>query len=257
MVRSLGRSEKICLERLDGRRIKKLYMETKATLLRSLKTKFKESRAYRYYLIPSRFKLAVSYYRKPLKEVLQWTFNSRENTNLTYELEATNKAYLSSFVAAVTRVDVATIRGYLDEIDSDQELRDHIIRLTRSSPFRNVADDQARCAGEWAGQRLAGRPLPCSCGNLRGATGGIRVLAAALKGIKRKDSRGTYFGTDINPQAGYLFEEPYNRQGQILYGDSIESLKGLDREIDLFINDSDHSADYEARERYNRAFKAF
>jgi hypothetical protein len=33
-----------------------------------------------------------------------------------------------------------------------------------------------------------------------------------------------------------------------LYGDSIESLKKLDVAIDLFINDSDHSADYEAEE---------
>jgi hypothetical protein len=34
----------------------------------------------------------------------------------------------------------------------------------------------------------------------------------------------------------------------ILYGDSIESLAKLDESIDLFINDSDHSAEYEARE---------
>ena len=31
-------------------------------------------------------------------------------------------------------------------------------------------------------------------------------------------------------------------------GDSIESLKGLDEKIDIFINDSDHSADYEYNE---------
>jgi len=36
--------------------------------------------------------------------------------------------------------------------------------------------------------------------------------------------------------------------GKILYGDSITSLKTLSEPIDLFINDSDHSAEYEARE---------
>jgi hypothetical protein len=36
--------------------------------------------------------------------------------------------------------------------------------------------------------------------------------------------------------------------GKILYGDSITSLKTLSEPVDLFINDSDHSADYEARE---------
>ena len=53
-----------------------------------------------------------------------------------------------------------------------------------------------------------------------------------------------YIGTDINPNAGYLFDEIYSENGKILYGDSIESLK-LNAEIDLFINDSDHSAEYE------------
>ncbi|WP_394359037.1 class I SAM-dependent methyltransferase [Leptolyngbya boryana] len=33
-----------------------------------------------------------------------------------------------------------------------------------------------------------------------------------------------------------------------MYGDSIESLKHLDVPIDIFINDSDHSAEYEAEE---------
>ena len=41
----------------------------------------------------------------------------------------------------------------------------------------------------------------------------------------------------------------YANYGCILYGDSIESLKKFDEGmIDLFINDSDHSADYEAKE---------
>ena len=40
----------------------------------------------------------------------------------------------------------------------------------------------------------------------------------------------------------------YLNYGRILFGDSIESLKALDGMIDLFINDSDHSAAYEAEE---------
>jgi hypothetical protein len=34
----------------------------------------------------------------------------------------------------------------------------------------------------------------------------------------------------------------------VLYSDSIESLQGLRKQIDIFINDSDHSAEYEERE---------
>ena len=36
--------------------------------------------------------------------------------------------------------------------------------------------------------------------------------------------------------------------GEIIYGDSVASLEKLDQKIDLFINDSDHSANYEYRE---------
>ena len=36
--------------------------------------------------------------------------------------------------------------------------------------------------------------------------------------------------------------------GTILYGDSIQSLRALDRQIDVFVNDSDHSDEYEAAE---------
>ena len=38
------------------------------------------------------------------------------------------------------------------------------------------------------------------------------------------------------------------RFGKILYGDSLKSLDALDKKIDLFINDSDHSIDYEMAE---------
>jgi hypothetical protein len=36
--------------------------------------------------------------------------------------------------------------------------------------------------------------------------------------------------------------------GEILYGDSLASLRAFPHRIDLFINDSDHSADYEMAE---------
>ena len=53
---------------------------------------------------------------------------------------------------------------------------------------------------------------------------------------------------DISPVAGYLLKPPYSDYGTILYGDAIQSLARLDRNIDLFINDSDHSLEYEMKE---------
>jgi hypothetical protein len=59
---------------------------------------------------------------------------------------------------------------------------------------------------------------------------------------------GKYYGTDINPDAGYLFSGKYKSCGEILFGDSIESLNNFNQNIDLFINDSDHSEIYERNE---------
>jgi hypothetical protein len=73
---------------------------------------------------------------------------------------------------------------------------------------------------------------------------GAVLLCSALLRNEREGFPGRYYGTDIDPHAGYLLAPPYDSVGQILYGDSIESLKRLDA-IDLFIHDSDYSSGYE------------
>jgi hypothetical protein len=76
---------------------------------------------------------------------------------------------------------------------------------------------------------------------------GSVLLCSALLRNQREGFPGRYFGTDIDGMAGYLLAPPYDSVGQILYGDSIESLGQLEG-VELFINDSDHSSDYERRE---------
>jgi len=44
---------------------------------------------------------------------------------------------------------------------------------------------------------------------------------------------------------GKLLDGKYKEDSEILYGDSIKSLEKFKFKIDLFINDSDHSGDYE------------
>ena len=75
-----------------------------------------------------------------------------------------------------------------------------------------------------------------------------RIEPDVLAVVHEFEDEGDYIGTDINPEAGFLFSAEYAQAGKVLYGDSIESLRALDATIDLFINDSDHSADYEAAE---------
>ena len=63
-----------------------------------------------------------------------------------------------------------------------------------------------------------------------------------------RDFPGRYYGTEIRTEAGKLLSGKYATTGEILYGDSITSLTKLDAKIDLFVNDSDHSSEYEYRE---------
>jgi cephalosporin hydroxylase len=76
---------------------------------------------------------------------------------------------------------------------------------------------------------------------------GAVVLCAALKRNASEGHPGQYFGTDINPRAGYFLKGEYAKFGKVLHGDSLKSLETLEK-IDLFINDSDHSASYERAE---------
>ena len=77
---------------------------------------------------------------------------------------------------------------------------------------------------------------------------GSVLLCSALLKNKEEGFDGRFFGTDINPEAGYLLKGKYAEVGKILYGDSIETLSQFNEKIDLFINDSDHSAEYEYQE---------
>ena len=74
---------------------------------------------------------------------------------------------------------------------------------------------------------------------------GACILSAALMRNNSEGFTGRYIGTEIDKNMGQFLKGSYKEFGSISYGDSIETLKGIDEEIDLFINDSDHSSNYE------------
>jgi predicted O-methyltransferase YrrM len=218
-------------------------------LSQKLKNFLKTSAIGRIILIPYRLNLAFSYYHGPVKNIFSWLITSREHTNFTYDLDDLNKEYLASFIAVVTNTEVSKIKGYIAELEQDERLKSHIAELTASSKEKYVADASPRYGrrlGWYACVRAKKPKLVVETGVDKGL--GSCVIAAALMKNEEEGFEGYMYGTDINPQAGYLLQEPYNRYGQVLYGDSIETLKGLSERIDIFINDSDHSAEYEMRE---------
>jgi hypothetical protein len=200
-------------------------------------------------LIPKRVLYATSYYNKRYIQIFKWGFQSRENTNYTYDLTERNILYLVQTISIVTGADVEQIIAYINEARNNKVLREHIISETIRSPWRKYADLRVhfgRRLGWYALVRVLKPKIVVETGVDKGM--GSVLLCSALLKNKKEGFEGRFFGTDINPKAGYLLSGIYSDVGRILYGDSIETLSRFDQKIDLFINDSDHSADYEYQE---------
>ncbi len=191
----------------------------------------------------------MGYIKKPVGEYLRWVFQSRETTNLTYHLTPINQRYLAAMISDITGKPYDQIMGYLQEINQDQELKNHVVQATQASSERRSADldvKYCRRVGWYAIARAIKPAVVVETGVDKGL--GSCVLTAALMRNAQEGFPGRYYGTDINPKAGYLLSGKYQEYGEILYGDSITSLVQLNKTIDLFINDSEHSDEYEARE---------
>lgn len=212
-------------------------------------TRIKSSPLFRYVNIPRRFVYALGYYRQRLSDMIVWLFKSKEYTNFTYDLTERNIADLCDFLAVSLGGSFEEFQAYVAEIQNDTALADHVREMTRHSRFRTVSDEDVkfgRRIGWYAAVRHLKPAVVVETGVEKGL--GSLVLCAALLRNRAEGRLGHYYGTDIDASAGWLFTGKYREVGEMLVGDSIESLKRLPVPIDLFINDSDHSADYEARE---------
>src|SRR5450756_356962 len=184
-----------------------------------------------------------------VKNWLVWIFTSREDSNFTYDLTDRCKVNLASGFAILLQKDYAEIAGYFREIETDDDFNSHLNRLWRKHPERFRTDETPHVGRRmvWYAIVRATRPATVIETGVDQGMGAV-VLCSALLRNAREGHPGKYYGTDINPDAGYYLQPPYRDCGQILYGDSLQSLEGLPCKVDVFINDSDHSESYEQAE---------
>jgi predicted O-methyltransferase YrrM len=145
--------------------------------------------------------------------------------------------------------DYAEIAGYLREIETDEDFTSYLRGLWPKHPEKYRTDESPHVGRRivWYAITRATKPkILIETGVDQGM--GAVVLCSALSRNAREGYPGKYYGTDINPDAGFYLQRPYADFGQILYGDSLQSLQGLSCTVDLFINDSDHSESYEQAE---------
>ncbi|MGH9865271.1 MAG: class I SAM-dependent methyltransferase [Candidatus Acidiferrales bacterium] len=160
-----------------------------------------------------------------------------------------SRSSMAATLANNLDVPISSVLSYFSELEDDAELKKHVAQIIMQSALRFRADSEVRFGRRVAWYAIARILKPkviVETGIDKGL--GAIVLCAALLRNRDEGHPGEYFGTDIDRAAGELFAAPYTQVGSILYGDSISSLRVLDRSIDLFINDSDHSAEYEERE---------
>lgn len=191
--------------------------------------------------------IAMSYYRDTMRQIDRWVGQDKETSNFYYKLTTHNRDQLAQLIASVSSESYDKIVGYFDELEGDFELRNHLERMLRRSEYgKDIEIEYGRRLGWYAFVRVLKPRVVVETGVDHGV--GSCVLASALLRNIAEGHPGKYYGTDNRTEAGQLFSGEYASVGKILYDDSITSLKSLDEKIDLFVNDSDHSGEYEYQE---------
>jgi len=212
-----------------------------------VKKVFKYLIRFRIFSIIYRTLIMINYFYPRLLLGIRWTFKRTEFSNFYYELTEKNKLELANFVSIVTGVNLETILSYIKELDSNFELRDHLRKSIGEDRFMSDSSlEFGRRVGWYAFARAIKPKLIIETGVHQGL--GALVLMSALEKNEFEGFAGKYIGTDIDPEAGSLITEKYKKFGRVVIGDSLQSLSQISGPIDLFINDSDHSADYEFAE---------
>lgn len=154
---------------------------------------------------PKRLARVARHDAKVLRTSARWLVTSREHHNYTYDLTKLSRHHLAWFVSVICDRPVKQVRGWFDEVESDQPLRQHIERATAGSARRGLADRQVRYARRigWYAMVRATRPAHVvETGVDKGL--GSCVLAAALLRNAQDGHPGRVTSLDINPEAGYL-----------------------------------------------------
>ena len=191
----------------------------------------------RLILMIYRVKVGADFVFTVIGRYIKWLFISKETTNLTYHLRDDNSIYLVHFVAAVTGKTYEEVNKFVNEIVQDESFKQHVEGLYQNGEDAFKADKEVRLArriGWYAMIRIAKPKVVVETGVDKGL--GSCVIAAALLRNKAEGFDGTYYGTDINPGAGFLYKTPYAQMGKNLYGDTIESLKKIKCPIDIYKN---------------------
>lgn len=200
-------------------------------------------------LLTARFFILWGYAKHKLYNAGKWMVYSRETTNFTYKITPLSRAYLINLLSNVTEVSVEKLEEYAQELEKDENLSKHVHEGTLASNRKIIADEKThfgRRLGWYLLVRAKKPKIVVETGIDKGL--GAIVLCSALLRNTKEGFSGKYLGLDINPEAGFLLKGIYASVGTIVLGDSAKTIPTLPTPIDIFVNDSDHSATHEELE---------
>jgi hypothetical protein len=194
--------------------------------------------------VPLRAMIVSRYDAQLIGRSIDWLVRSRETTNFTYELSSLNRDQLCWFVAAATGAKIAQVRAWIQELEEDHELHEHLTRRMSSNPRRGICAKEplwARRLGWYALVRATEPEHVVETGTHLGL--GSCAIAAALL----RNGHGRLTTIDIDPEAGHLIGGPWASVIDRRTGSSVDLLAEMSN-VGMFIHDSLHTYDYEARE---------
>jgi Methyltransferase domain len=194
--------------------------------------------------LPKRALGVARYDARLIGRSIDWLVRSRETTNLTYDLDDLNRDQLCWFVSAVTGAEIGQVRAWTQELDKDQDLIDELTKRLSSNPLRRICATEPHMGRRFGWYALGRATEPdhvVETGTHLGL--GSCIIAAALL----RNGHGRLTTIDIDPEAGYLIAEPWASVIDRRIGSSIDEL-GTMRDVGIFLHDSLHTYDYEARE---------
>lgn len=211
----------------------------------ALRSRIASSRWARAAAFPARFSTVARYDLRILRSSARWLAHSKEYTNYTYDLTARNRNHLAWWVSSVSGVSHEQCRQYLEEIHNNDFLRRHIADCVRNSPRRGISD-LVMPLGRREGWYAMTRALKPRIAVEAGTDKGLGALAIGL--ALRANGQGHLHTVDLNPSAGTLlpgFSDVVTmHRGQ----DSRAFLAEFSEQLDLFVQDADHSRTHETAE---------
>ena len=157
--------------------------------------------------------------------------------------------HLAWTLVPITEKSYDQIRGVINEIVTDMNLKRHITEWHPKGNYAQITDPVARYGRRILWYVLVRTLKPGVIIESGVHTGlGTCVLSAAIIKNRAEGFKGNLYAVDIDPKAGGLVQSTYKDVVKLSIQDSLGYLRTFDKSIDLFIHDSDHTAQHELSE---------